>query len=184
MGRRDWNGDQTLSKRGFLGKQPWHRLFIWHSNVLEVSIWNICVGIKRRQIHSWMRMSSCARHEMICASFREHAELIYQCTHSIQTSNSDQRFNSCCFFFNLPPHHPQEREHIDSPLISFPVTVCGWIPQSWSQMDLSPVDCLTLGIEGWAKERMKNDESRERIGDPLPSSQFRQKPKTAHMVKR
>lgn len=48
MGRRDWNGDQTLSKRGFLGKQHWRRLVIWHSNALEVFTWNICIRLKEK----------------------------------------------------------------------------------------------------------------------------------------
>lgn len=50
------------------------------------------------------------------------------------------------------------KEHIDCPLIAFPVNVCGKISQSCSHMNFSPVGCLSLGIEQWAKKRLKNNE--------------------------
>lgn len=89
MGRKHWTGDQTVNKRGFLGKSHWHQFFIWLFNVLEVFIWNILGWFFLKAdkiIPRWMCLV--CKHEMLWASYRKHAELIYKCSCcSIQTSN-------------------------------------------------------------------------------------------------
>lgn len=89
MGRKHWTGDQTVNKRGFLGKWHWHQFFIWFFNALEVFIWNILGWFffkADKIIPGWMCLV--CKHEMLWASYRKHTELIYKCTCcSVQTSN-------------------------------------------------------------------------------------------------
>lgn len=133
MGRKHWTGDQTVNKRGFLGKSHWHQFFIWLFNVLEVFIWNILEFFLKADkiIPGWMCLV--CKHEMLWASYRKHTELIYKCSCcSIQTSNFKQIKESITAGLCLPS---RDKKHFASSRLPFPDKLSS--PKLFSQESLT-----------------------------------------------